>query len=129
MAKVWVIQRPRFENEFDMEALKTLGEVNYALPAAPNLHDQERVTADVKALTQIMANSEPQDVFVSLGGSFLSQWLFGSAFALSGKRSVNVGLYSRGRDGDGRRGGSTGSYRVIKVDLGLDEKDIPACAA
>lgn len=127
MPKVWVIQKPRDGDYLDMEALRALGEVNYALPSAPNLHDQQRVTADLKELTRIIATSGDSDVFVSLGGSFLSQYLFGSAFSLSGKESVNVGLYSRGRDDDGRRGRTAGSYRVIRVDLGLTDQDLADC--
>lgn len=123
--KVYVIQQPRHEGDYDMGALRALGDVEFILPAAPNIHDQERITADLKHMAMILSTAAPTDIFVTLGGAPLSQMLFGAAFVTAGRRSINYGLFSRGIDGDGRRGASRGSYRLIPVDLGADD---PVCA-
>ncbi len=125
MRKVYVVQQPRFNDSFDLTALKALGEVEYLLPSAPNIHDQERITADLRHMVATISNASPSDIFVTLGGSPISQMLFGSAFVIAGRRSINYGLFSRGRDDDGRRDGAGGTYRLIPVDLGLDEQNIP----
>lgn len=124
MPKVYVIQKPRSESDFESAPLEALGEIEYLLPGAPNIHDQDRMTADLLHMKRIIDGAAAADVFVVLGGSPLSQMLFGAAYVLAGRRSINYGLYSRGRDGDGRRGGKTGSYRIVPIDLGCDDEPV-----
>lgn len=116
--KVWIIQRPKFEDNFDHDAIDALGEASYMLPAAPNMMDAERIEADTQKMAQIIRDAAPTDIFVSLGGSPISQIMFGAACALAGSPTIQFGLYSRAQDGDGRRGnGQRGSYRIIPVSL------------
>lgn len=130
MRKVYVIQRPKFDSNFDLSALKALGEVEYLLPSAPNLHDQGRINADLKHITDTLLNSKPDDIFITLGGSPLSQMLFGAAFVIADMTKINYGLFSRGRDEDGRRDGQGGSYRIVPVDLGgYEVKHTPVASA
>lgn len=121
MRKVWVIQRPKFDTDFDMDALKRLGEVNYLLQAAPNAHNQERITADLKHMVEVLKSASDDDVFITLGGSPISQALWGAAFVIANKTKINYGLFSRGMDGDGRRGGKGGSYQIVPIDFSYDE--------
>lgn len=120
MPKVWIVQRPKHEGNFDHDALKALGEIDYLLPAVPNIMDQRRISADIDGMARRIGEASPSDIFVVLGGSPLSQMMFGAAIALAGNPVINYGLYSRGQDPDGRRGrssGQRGSYRVIPVSL------------
>lgn len=114
MRKVFVIQAPKGEHGFDMGAVERLGEVNFMLPSAPNMHDQSRMKTDLSHMRKCVREAHPADVFVTLGGAPISMMLFGAACALE-NRTPLFGLFSRGRDGDGRRGGDGGSYRLIPV--------------
>lgn len=114
MRKVFVVQQPRGEHGFDMGAVERLGEVTCLLPSAPNMHDEARMKADLAHIRKCVREAKPSDVFITLGGAPISMMLFGAACALEGRDPL-VGLFSRGRDGDGRRGGDGGSYRLIPV--------------
>lgn len=117
MPKVWIIQKPKHGDNYDMEALEALGEVAYMLPTAPNIHDAERIKSDTLHMAKIISESDGGDIFISLGGSPFSQMCFGAAFVASGVGNINMGLYSRGRDLDGRRGAERGSYRIVPMDM------------
>lgn len=121
MVKVYVIQKPKPGHTFDMAALANVGEVNYILEAAANVHDQERITGDLKKIVETLRAAHKDDIFIVLGGSPLSQMLFGAAFVIAERTSIRYGMYSRPHDSDGRRGSVGGSYRAIKVDLGVDD--------
>jgi hypothetical protein len=108
-----------------MDALEALGEVEYILPNAPNIHDGERIKSDTLRMAEIIRDSDDSDVFISLGGSPFSQICFGAAFVASGVDKVNMGLYSRGRDLDGRRGGEQGSYRIVPMDMYVELPEEP----
>ena len=116
MRKVYVIQQPKGDHGFDMGAVERLGEVQFLLPCAPNMHDDARMKADLAHMRKCVRDAHPSDVFVTLGGAPISMFLFGAACALE-KRDPLIGLFSRGRDNDGRRGHSGGSYRLIPVPL------------
>lgn len=118
--KVWVVQRPKFSDNFDFEAINRLGaDYEYLLPSAPNMLDRERMEDDTERMRIAIQQASPADVFITLGGSPIAQMMFGAAFATSGVDTINYGLYSRPQDHDGRRGGrgQRGSYRVIPVSL------------
>jgi hypothetical protein len=112
--KVFVIQAPRDGHQFDIKAVERLGEMVMILPTAPNMHDESRMKADLAHMCKIVRDAHPSDVFVTLGGAPISLMLFGAACAIE-KRTPLFGLFSRGRDNDGRRGGSGGSYRLLPV--------------
>ena len=113
--KVFIVQRPKHGDNFDMEAIEALGEIEYLLPAAPNAHDQEMIANDIQHMASRIREAGPSDVFIILGGSPVSQVMFGEALAHADVRSYNFGLYSRAQDRDGRRGGQRGSYRIIPM--------------
>ncbi|HEU4708509.1 MAG TPA: hypothetical protein VFS17_04285 [Methylophilaceae bacterium] len=112
--KVHVVQRPPRLDHFDIEALNSLGEVEYLTPVAPNIHDAERITADYARMLKSIVTARPDDVFVALGGSPISNWLFGAALFASGAKSINVAMYSRDIDEDGRRL-DKGRYRIVEM--------------
>lgn len=112
--KVFVIQAPRPDHQFDLTAVERLGEVVNLLPGAPNMHDEARMKADLSHMRKCVREAHPSDVFVTLGGAPISMMLFGAACALENKTPL-FGLFSRGRDTDGRRGSDGGSYRLIPV--------------
>jgi hypothetical protein len=112
--KVYVIQAPRSDHQFDMSAVERLGEVVTLLPGAPNMHDEARMVADLAHIRKCVREAHPGDVFITLGGAPISMMLFGAACAIEGVRPL-VGLFSRGRDTDGRRGAEGGSYRLLPV--------------
>lgn len=114
MRKVFIIQQPKENHGFDMVAVERLGEVQFMLPSAPNMHDDARMKADLAHMRKCIRDAHPSDVFVTLGGAPISMMLFGAACALE-HRDPQIGLFSRGRDGDGRRGANGGSYRLIPV--------------
>jgi hypothetical protein len=115
MRKVYVVQRPRELDHFDMPALEALGEVIWVLPWAPALTDPEKLKADFQRLLDAVENATDEDVFVCLGGSPISNALFGAAIYASGKHVVQMGMYSR--DVDTRSGARklTGSYRIVPM--------------
>ena len=116
--RVWIIQKPKVEASFDDRAIKALGDPFYLLPAVPNLMDQERIDEDIRRIASVLKEGAANDVFISLGGSPVSQMIFGAAIALAGVKSINFGLYSRPQDRDGRRGGANGqrgSYRIVPL--------------
>ena len=112
--KVHVIQRPPKPEHFDLAALTELGEVNWLAPSAPNILDSGRLREDFERMLKAISEAGPDDVFVALGGSPISNWIFGAALYASGASSVNVAMYSRDIDGDGRRK-DAGSYRVLRM--------------
>lgn len=112
--KVYVIQAPRADHQFDMKAVERLGEVVNILPSAPNMHDDARLRADLAHMRKCVREAHPSDVFLTLGGAPISMMLFGAACAAENKTPL-IGLFSRGRDGDGRRNVPGGSYRLIPV--------------
>lgn len=114
MRKVFVIQQPKGDHGFDMGAVERLGEVVFLLPSAPNMHDDARMKADLAHMRKCIREAHPADVFITLGGAPISLMLFGAACALE-QRDPMFGLFSRGRDHDGRRSGAGGSYRLIPV--------------
>ena len=116
MRKVFIIQKPKPGHNFDMGAVEKLGEVVFLLNAPPNMHDQARIKGDVARLRKAIRDSHPSDCFIAMGGAPISLMLFGAACAAEG-REIQLGLFSRGMDGDGRRGGSGGSYRMIPVSM------------
>jgi hypothetical protein len=116
--KVYVIQAPKPGHQFDMNAVAKLGEVVNMLPGAPNMHDEGRLKSDLAHMRKCVREAHPSDVFVALGGAPISLMLFGAACAAEGKAPL-LGLFSRGRDDDGRRGGPGGSYRLIPVPLAV----------
>lgn len=116
MRKVYIIQAPRSDHSFDMEAIERLGEVVNMLPGAPNMHDEARMKSDLAHMRKCIRESAPGDVFLPLGGAPVSMALFGAACALEGRDPL-WGLFSRGIDRDGRRGGGGGSYRLLPVPL------------
>ena len=123
MPKCFIIQQPRYPDSYDLEACRKLGEINYVMPAAPNVHDQDRVNNDFQRMCWIMDNLGPQDVFVAMGGSPFSNAILGAAMLATETAEINVGLYSRPRDNDGRRGLTNGEYRVVKFRLPLEAHD------
>lgn len=114
--KVYVIQAPKDGHQFDMTAVERLGEVVFMLPGAPNMHDEARMKADLAHMRKLVRESHPSDVFVTLGGAPISIGLFFAACAHEGRNPL-FGLFSRGRDADGRRGAPGGSYRLIPVPI------------
>ena len=114
--KVHVIQRPPRLDHFDIEALNGLGDVEYLAPSAPNVQDPERLAADFKRAHDALVAAGEDDVFVALGGSPVSNWLFGAAIYASGRNDLNVALYSRDQDKDGARQ-DKGRYRIINMKL------------
>ena len=112
-----IIQKPRNEDGLDLSPLEKLGDVGFLLPAAPNIHDIERMEEDIKRMASVIKQGSPDDVFTSVGGSPISQILFAAAAIRAGRHQFNFGLYSRGRDNDGRRGATAGSYRELPVPL------------
>jgi hypothetical protein len=116
MRKVFVIQAPKGEHGFDLDAVERLGEVEYLLPSAPNMHDEARMKRDLAHIRNCVRNAHPGDVFITLGGAPISMMLFGAACAMEGRNPL-IGLFSRGRDKDGRRNGQGGSYQLIPTPL------------
>ena len=116
MRKVFIIQKPKPGHNFDMAAVEKLGEVHFLLAAPPNMHDQARIKSDMARLRKAIRDSHPSDCFIAMGGAPISLMLFGAAAAAEG-REIQLGLFSRGIDEDGRRGGSGGSYRMIPVSM------------
>lgn len=114
--KVFVIQKPKPGHNFDMEAVERLGEVHFLMPAPPNMHDQAQIKGDISRMRKAIRDSHPSDCFIAMGGAPISLMLFGSACALEG-REVQLGLFSRGQDTDGRRTGQGGSYRMIPISM------------
>lgn len=112
--KVYVIQSPKPDHQFDMKAVERLGEVIHILPGAPNMHDEARMKADLAYMRKCVREAHPADVFLTLGGAPISMMMFGAA-CMAEKKTPLLGLFSRGRDRDGRRGASEGSYRLIPV--------------
>ncbi len=112
--KVWVVQKPPKIQHFDMDALDALGEVNYIIPSAPNMHERARVQEDFDRMLQVIEESSPEDIFIMLGGSPFSNMIFGKAMFASGLDEYNTAVYSRDQDRDGRRF-DTGSYRIIRT--------------
>jgi hypothetical protein len=125
--KCWVIQKPPVKQHFDMGAIERLGELNYIIPSAPNIHEHERISEDFSRMLAAIEQADAEDVVIPLGGSPFSNWLFGAALYASGKESINTAVYSRSMDNDGRRG-DTGDYRVIematKFPEPVDEKEV-----
>jgi len=121
MPKVFVVQKPRHSDNFDMDALAQLGEVVYMLPAAPNAYDLDRQQSDLRHMTNLIQGSAPEDVFIALGGSPHSHWLLGAAFMHTDKERINTAVFSRGRDIDGRRDGVGGKYTILPLCLHLPE--------
>jgi hypothetical protein len=120
--KVWVIQKPPKISHFDMGALDRLGEVNYIIPSAPNVHEQERILEDYARMLKTIENAAPEDIFLPLGGSPFSNWLFGAALYASGRENINTAVYSRDQDKDGRRF-DTGNYRIINMATHFPEEE------
>lgn len=116
MRKVFVIQSPKGEHGFDMEAVSRLGEIEFLLPSAPNMHDEARLKRDLAHMRKCVRESHPSDVFITLGGAPISMMLFGAACAAEGRDPL-IGLFSRGRDRDGRRNGQGGSYQLVPTPL------------
>lgn len=114
--RVYIIQKPREGHNFDMGAVEKIGDVQFILPTAPNMHDPVRIAADLAKMRKAIKDSQPSDAFVALGGAPISLMLFGAAMAMEG-RECQLGLFSRGQDADGRRGGTGGSYRLLPVNL------------
>ena len=112
--KVYVIQAPKPDHQFDMKAVERLGEPVMILPSAPNMHDEARLKSDLAHMRKCVRDAHPSDVFLTLGGAPISMMLFGAACMAENKTPL-LGLFSRGRDGDGRRNGAGGSYRLIPV--------------
>jgi hypothetical protein len=112
--KVHVVQRPPNLHNFDTEALEALGEVEYLTPAAPNIHDEERLSLDFLHMLRVIQSASEDDVFLALGGSPISNWLFGAALYASGVESINVAMYSRDQNRDGARL-DVGRYRIVKM--------------
>jgi hypothetical protein len=112
--KIWVVQKPPKLGHFDMDALERLGEVSYIVPVAPNIHDNERIVEDYVRMLHVIQTAGPEDVFIPLGGSPISNWLFGAALYASGAESINTALYSRNMDDDGRRL-DDGRYRIVNM--------------
>lgn len=115
MSKAFIVQQPKPNNNYDFESLDAVGSYEFLLESSPNIHDPERVASDVEHMKQVIESAGPDDFFVTMGGAPLSNILFGLAFERADVDSINFGLYSRGRDLDGRRGGE-GSYRIITID-------------
>lgn len=109
---IWIVQKPRNMKGLDMDAAERIGEVRFMLPAAPNVHDEQRMKDDLDHMVDIIRNAGPDDAFTFIGGSPFSHYLFGKACAIAGK-DIQLGLYSRGRDEDGRRDTVSGSYRLL----------------
>jgi hypothetical protein len=120
--KVWVIQKPPKVQHFDMNALDRLGEVNYIIPSAPNVHEHDRILEDYAKMLKVIEDAAPEDIFIPLGGSPFSNWLFGAALFASGRPDINTAVYSRDQDNDGRRF-DTGNYRVINMDTRFPEEE------
>lgn len=115
--RAFIIQKPRSSDGLDLAPLERFGEIGYLLPAAPNIHDRERMEEDVKRMASVIKNGHKDDLFTAVGGSPISQILFAAAAIRAGRSDFNFGLYSRGRDVDGRRGAVSGSYRELPVPL------------
>lgn len=115
MPNVYVVQTPRNPQAFDMKALQAMGNVEYLLPVAPNMHDPHRMATDFERMLNKISGAEQDDMFVMLGGSPISNALWGAAAYASDKDFINVALYSRDIDGDGRRL-DEGRYRVVAMD-------------
>jgi hypothetical protein len=111
---VFVVQRPPRLDHFDVDALSTLGKVDYLAPNAPNIHDPERLLSDYRRMLKAISEAGAEDVFLALGGSPVSNWLFGAALYASGTKAINVAMYSRDIDGDGRRL-DKGRYRIVSM--------------
>lgn len=122
MRTVYVIQKPKEDQTYDFEAVEALGEVNYILPAAPNLYDEGRMAADYERIIQVISECKPDDVFIHMGGSPFATMMFGAAICDMGMEVINLGLYSRDVDPDGRRLAS-GRYRIIPTRLFYEEKE------
>lgn len=119
--RVHVVQRPPRLDHFDVEALQDLGDVDYLAPQAPSIHDPERMAADYQRMLRTINEATQDDVFLALGGSPVSNWLFGAALYASGVPGVKVAMYSRDMDDDGRRL-EKGRYRI--VDMKWDLPDV-----
>ena len=115
MPKVYVVQAPRNPEDFDLEALKAMGDVENILPVAPNVHDPHRLKMDFERILAKLTEAQPDDIFVMLGGSPISNGLWGAAAYASNKDFINVGFYSRDIDKDGRRL-NKGRYRIVPMD-------------
>lgn len=88
MRKVFVIQQPKGEHAFDMDAVEKLGDVTFLLPSAPNMHDHGRMKADLSHMRKCVREAHPSDVFVTLGGAPISMMLFGAACALEARNPL-----------------------------------------
>jgi hypothetical protein len=118
---VYVIQKPKEDQTYDFASVEALGEVNYILPAAPNLYDEGRMASDYERIVQVLEGCKPEDIFIHMGGSPFSSMMFGAAVSDVGIETINLGLYSRDVDQDGRRL-SSGRYRIIPTRLYFEEK-------
>jgi hypothetical protein len=114
--KVFVIQKPRPGHQFDLEAVKKLGELEFIIPNPPNVHDPVRIATDLGRMRKVVKEAHPADIFIALGGAPISLMIFGAACALEGKE-FQLGMFNRGQDADGRRTGNGGSYRLVPVSL------------
>lgn len=112
-----IIQKPRSDEGLDLDSLQKMGELGFLLPAAPNIHDFSRMEEDIKRMSTVIQQGGGDDLFTAVGGSPISHILFAAAAIRAGKSKLSFGLYSRGRDSDGRRGASAGSYRELPVPL------------
>ncbi|PIZ30302.1 MAG: hypothetical protein COY40_04955 [Alphaproteobacteria bacterium CG_4_10_14_0_8_um_filter_53_9] len=115
MSTAYVIQKPRNPEDFDLDAIQSLGKIEYILPAPPNIHDGQRFQEDIEHISNVIDASGADDCFITLSGSPWSNILFGVAWAQSDTKNLTMAIYSRGRDKDGRRGGEVGSYRKVPV--------------
>lgn len=116
MRKVFVVQKPKPGHNFDMGAVERMGEVEFLLTAPPSMFDQARMKGDIARMRKAIRDSHPSDCFIAMGGAPISLMLFGAACAAEG-REIQLGLFSRGQDVDGRRTGQGGSYRMIPVTM------------
>lgn len=112
-----IIQKPRYDGGVDLASLQKLGDIGFLLPAAPNIHDFSRMEEDIRRMSSVIQQGGAEDIFTAVGGSPISHILFTAAMIRAGKSKLMFGLYSRGRDDDGRRGGAAGSYRELPVPL------------
>ena len=120
--KVHVVQRPPRLDHFDVEALQELGDVNYLTPIAPNVQDPDRMRVDYQRMLRAINAATEDDVFLALGGSPVSNWLFGAALYASGVPGIKVAMYSRDIDDDGRRL-DKGRYRIVDMKWDLSDAE------
>lgn len=110
----YVIQRPQFIDNWDMAAIEDLGEIEFLMSRGIDPLDEHSTAKEVEYMRSKIDESLDGDVFIAVGGSPFSNMAFGMAFQASDRPFINVGVYSRHQDADGRRSGR-GKYHIAKI--------------